>query len=1002
MSSMTRTAHKDGLDLAGIRERLASTEGQDYWRSLNELADTDEFRDYLHREFPEGASEWSDKLGRRKFLQVMGASLAFAGLTSCTRQPPEKIIPYVRAPEQLVPGKPLFFASALSQGGFARGVLVESHMGRPTKIEGNPTHPASPRDGNAKFGPTDAITQAQILDLYDPDRTQVPFSNGRASTWTRFMASLATEVAKFDLDQGAGLRLLTETVTSPVLASQIRALLEKYPNARWHQFEPGTRDNVREGAKMAFGQVVEVQSHFDKAKRILSLDSDFTAYGPANVRQGRQFAQGRQVEDGQKADMNRLYVVESTPTNTGAVADHRLPLKASQVESFARAVASALGIQAGGGNAGGHDAWLTALVNDLKAHQGASLVVVGDHQPPAVHALAHAINGALGNVGKTVTYTDPVEAEPTNQYASLKDLTVDMSEGKVSLLLVLGGNPVYNAPADLNFADAYQKVTTRIHLGQTQDETARLSQWHLPEAHALEAWGDARAFDGTVSIVQPLIEPLYGSKSATQLVAMALMDLRSDYDLVKEYWQGQYKGADFETAWQTWLHEGVVPDTAVSTRTVRLSGRYGSDTSATSDGIEVSFRLDPTIGDGRYANNGWLQELPKPHTRLTWDNAALIAPATAEQLGLQDSDVIKLNVNGHSAETPVWIVPGHPAGAITVHLGFGRTAAGRVGNGVGFDAYALQSSASPWCAVGASITKTGKTYPLACTQDHHSMEGRALVRSGTIGEYEGNPHIIKDMGHEFGPEANFFDGIHANDGNAWGMAIDLNSCNGCNACTVACQSENNIPIVGKDEVLNGREMHWIRIDRYYKGDVDNPESYNQPVPCMQCENAPCELVCPVGATTHSAEGLNDMAYNRCVGTRYCSNNCPYKVRRFNFLHYVDEETPSFKLQRNPNVTVRGRGVMEKCTYCTQRISAARIDAKINDRDIEDGDITTACQGACPTDSIVFGDINDPNSRVAKLKAQQRNYGLLTELNTKPRTTYLARLTNPNPEIAQHG
>ena len=1001
MSSMTRTAHKDGLDLAAIRKRLDHSEGQDYWRSLNELADTDEFRNYLHREFPEGASEWSDEVGRRKFLQVMGASLAFAGLTSCTRQPPEKIIPYVRAPEQIVPGKPLFFASALSQGGFARGVLVESHMGRPTKIEGNPAHPAGPREGNVTFGPTDAITQAQVLDLYDPDRTQVPITNGRASTWTRFTAMLATEVAKFDLDQGAGFRLLTETVTSPVLVSQIRALLAKYPNARWHQFEPGTRDNVREGAKIAFGEVVETQHHFEKAKRILSLDADFTVSGTAGVRHARHFALGRKVVDGRKADMNRLYVVESSTSNMGAVADHRLPLKASQIEGFARAVASALGVNAGSGNRFGHDAWVAALVKDLKAHPGECLVIAGDHQSPAVHALAHAINGALGSVGKTVTYTDPVEAEPTNQFASLKDLTVDMAEGKVSLLVVMGANPVYNAPVDFDFANAFQKVTTRIHLGQSQDETGRLSHWHLPESHALEAWGDARAFDGTVSVVQPLIEPLYGSKSALELVALMLADGRKGYDLVKEYWQGQYKGSDFETAWQTWLHDGIVTDTALPARSVKLTGNYGTPV-LPGEGLEVNFRLDPAIGDGRYANNGWLQELPKPHTRLTWDNAALIAPATAEKLGLQNNDVVDLTVQGRSVNAPIWIAPGHSADAVTIHLGFGRTAAGRVGNGVGFNAYALRSSDSPWFASGASISKTGQTYPLACTQDHFSMEGRSLFRSGTVSEYEDHPHFVHEMGHEFGPEANFFDGIHDNDGKAWGMAIDLNSCNGCNACTMACQSENNIPVVGKEQVLNGREMHWIRIDRYYKGDLDNPELYNQPVPCQQCENAPCEVVCPVGATVHSAEGLNDMAYNRCVGTRYCSNNCPYKVRRFNFLHYTDEETPSLKLQRNPNVTVRGRGVMEKCTYCVQRISSARIDAKINDRDLKDGDITTACQGACPTDAIVFGDIKDANSEVAKLKAQQRNYGILTELNTKPRTTYLARLTNPNLEIAQHG
>lgn len=1000
---MTRTAHKNGLDLAAIRKRLSDKNGPDYWRSLNEVADTEEFRTYLHREFPEGASEWNDALGRRKFLQLMGASLAFAGLTSCTRQPIEKIVPYVRAPEQMVPGKPLYFASALTHGGFARGVLVESHMGRPTKIEGNPMHPANPREGGAQFGPTDVFAQAAILDLYDPDRTQVPVLNGRPGTWTRFSAALATEVAKLDLDQGAGFRLLTETVTSPTLAAQIRALLKKYPQAQWHQFEPNGRDNVREGMRLAFGEAVEAQYHFDKARRILSLDADFTGAIPAGVRYARQFAEGRRVIDGQTTRMNRLYAVESLPTNTGALSDHRLPLKASQIEGFARAVAAALGIVSGGGSAHGHDAWLNAMVKDLVAHSGQSLVVVGDHQPPAVHALAHAMNAALGGVGKTVTYTDPVEADPIDHLGSLKTLVGDMAAGKVSLLVILGGNPVYTAPADLDFAAQLEKVAMRIHLGQSTHETARLCHWHVPEAHALEAWSDARAFDGTVSIVQPLIEPLYGGKSAHELLAQMLGEgPQQGYDIVKNYWQAQHKDGDFETAWQTWLHDGLVPNTALPLRAVRLTGAYGTHGAAT-EGLEIAFRLDASVWDGRFANNGWLQELPKPHTRLTWDNAALIAPATAERLGLQNEDLIELSYKGRSVKAPVWIMPGHPADALTVHLGFGRTAAGRVGNGVGFNAYALQTSDAPYFGGGVSLRKAGQKYKLACTQDHHSLEGRPLYRKLGIEDYLAHPHAVHEMGHDPGPGTSFFDGIHTSEtGNAWGMAIDLNSCNGCNACTMACQSENNIPVVGKDQVLNGREMHWIRIDRYYAGDLDNPELYNQPVPCMQCENAPCEVVCPVAATVHSAEGLNDMAYNRCVGTRYCSNNCPYKVRRFNFLHYSDVETPSLKLMRNPNVTVRGRGVMEKCTYCVQRISSARIQAKVEDRSLGDGDITTACQGACPTDAIVFGDINDPNSRVSQLKAQQRNYGLLTELNTRPRTTYLARLTNPNPEIARHG
>ena len=1001
MSSMTRTAHKDGLDLAAIRERLSDKDGQDYWRSLNELADTEEFQAFMHREFPEGASELSDGLGRRKFMQLMGASLAFAGLTACTRQPQELIVPYVRAPEQIVPGKPLFFASAISQDGFARGVLVESHMGRPTKIEGNPSHPANPRPG-AKFGPTDVFTQTAILDLYDPDRTQVPMLNGLSSTWTRFRAALAIELAKLDLDQGAGLRLLTETITSPVLAAQVQDLLKKYPKAKWHQYQPNGRDNVREGSRMAFGEVVETQYDFSMARRILSLDSDFTAVGPASVRYAGQFAEGRKVVDGKKNEMNRLYVVESVPTNTGAVADHRLPLKGSQIDGVVRAIAQALGIKAGIGNTHGNDEWVNAVVKDLKAHQGESLVVVGDHQSPSVHAIAHAINHTLGNVGKTVTHTAAVEANPVNHQASLDELVSDIAGGTVSLMVLVGGNPVYNTPSDVDFESALKKVAMTIHLGPSQNETSQFCNWHLPESHPLEAWSDARAFDGTVSIVQPLIEPLYSSQSAHELLAMLLSDSRQGYAIVKEFWQARRPGVNFDREWQGWLHEGLISDTALGSVTVRLKGDYGTPV-LSSEGLEVAFRLDPTIGDGRYANNGWLQELPKPNTRLTWDNAALLSPATAEKLGVKDDDVISLLVDGKSIDLPAWRMPGLPADSVTVHLGFGRTVCGRVGNGVGVNAYALQRSENPWQASNASVTRTGQTYKLACTQDHWYMEGRGLYRTGTLAEYEHHPHMIQEMGHEPGEDASFFNGIHTSEeGNAWGMSIDLNACNGCNACTVACQSENNIPVVGKDQVLNGREMHWIRIDRYFKGNLENPELYNQPVPCMQCENAPCELVCPVGATVHSKEGLNDMAYNRCVGTRYCSNNCPYKVRRFNFLHYADDETEILKLGRNPNVTVRARGVMEKCTYCTQRISAARISAKVGGVELKDGDITTACQSVCPTNAITFGDINDPNSEVSKLKKQQRNYGILTELNTRPRTTYLARLTNPNPEIAQNG
>ncbi len=993
---MRDTRKKDGLDLNAIRAQLAGTGGQAYWRSLEELADTEAFREFLHREFPEGASEWHDPVGRRQFLKLMGASLAFAGLTACTVQPVEKLVPYVRAPEESVPGRPLFFASAHTLGGFASGVLVESHMGRPTKVEGNTEHPASQ-------GATDVFAQASVLSLYDPDRSQVVKRAGRIATWSGFLDAAAVELARQQLTKGAGLRVLTGAVTSPTLAEQMAALRERFPTAKWHQYEPVGRDNVRAGARLAFGEVVETQYRFDRARVIFSLDADFLSCGPGSLRYARAFVDGRQVREGQE-EMNRLYAVESTPTNTGGMADHRLPLQAGAIEGFARAVAAGLGVEAGPGDSGGNDAWVAALVRDLQEHRGESVVVAGDWQPPEVHALAHAMNHALENVGRTVIYTDPVEADPVDQTESLQELVDDMAADQVEMLVMLGGNPILTAPADFRFAEQLARVRMRVHLSPYEDETSALCHWHIPEAHALEAWSDARAYDGTVTVLQPLIEPLYGGKSVHEVLAVLLGSAgRSGYDIVRDSWKGRAPSGDFEAFWRRSLHDGVVAGTALQPGKVVLKGDFFKQRPEEQNGgLEVIFRPDPTIWDGRFANNGWLQELPKPITRLTWENAALVGVETADRLELVNGEVVELHYRGRSVRAPVWIVPGHPADSVTVHLGYGRTQAGRVGNGAGFNAYALRTSDAPWFGSGLEVRKTGEQRRLACTQTHHSMEGRHLVRAGTIEEYRENPHFVHEMGHDPAPELTLYDSDeHRSEGYAWGMTIDLNACTGCNACTVACQSENNIPVVGKEEVLNGREMHWIRVDRYYKGDLDNPELYNQPVPCMQCENAPCELVCPVAATVHSEEGLNDMVYNRCVGTRYCANNCPYKVRRFNFLQYADEETPSLKLLNNPDVTVRARGVMEKCTYCVQRINAARITAKKEDREIRDGEVVTACQAACPTGAIVFGDINDPNSRVSRLKATQLNYGLLTELNTRPRTTYLARLRNPNPEIA-HG
>ncbi len=987
----------DRLDLAALRARLAGMQGKTYWKSLEELAETEEFQEFLHREFPRGASEWADAVSRREFLRLMGASLALAGLTACTRQPDEKIVPYVRAPEEIVPGEPLFFATAMPLGGFATGVLVESHMGRPTKVEGNPQHPAS-------LGATDAFAQASVLTLYDPDRSQVVTNRGRISTWDAFLGAVSPELERQRTSKGAGLRVLTETVTSPTLAQQLRALRARFPLATWHRYEPIARDSVRAGARLAFGQDVDTHYRFDSADVILALDADFLGCGAASLRYARDFAAKRRVRAGQ-ARMNRLYAVESTPSITGAIADHRLPMGAGEIEGVARGVARGLGMQGvspGATAASRADAeWTAAVVRDLKRHRGSSIVVAGEPQPPGVHALTHAVNDLLGNVGNTVTYTDPVEANPVGHVESLRELAREMEAGRVEVLVILGGNPVFTAPADILFAEHLSKVGFRVHVSLYDDETSARCHWHIPEAHYLESWGDARAYDGTVTILQPLIAPLYNGKSSHELLAALLgQPGRSSYEIVRDYWKGRRQSGDFEQFWRTTLHDGVMAGTALPAKRVSLrrvaTKPPSNPPSAASPGPAIVFRPDPTIFDGRFANNGWLQELPKPLTKLTWDNTALVSPVGAERLGLSNGDVVELHFQGRAVRAPIWIMPGQAEDAVTVHLGYGRTRAGRVGTGAGFNAYAIRTAGSPWFGSGLEIRKTGERYPLASTQHHHSMEGRHLVRVGTQEEFRKTPDFAQKMAHDPAPGLTLYP-PHPYEGYAWGMAIDLSACIGCNACVVACQAENNIPVVGKAQVTRGRAMHWLRIDRYYAGSLDNPETYHQPVLCMHCEDAPCEIVCPVAATVHSDEGLNEMVYNRCVGTRYCSNNCPYKVRRFNFLQYADYDTPSLKLLRNPDVTVRTRGVMEKCTYCVQRISAARIQANKEDRPIRDGEIITACQAVCPTEAIVFGNINDLGSRVARLKAEPLSYGLLTELNTRPRTTYLARLSNPNPD-----
>jgi MoCo/4Fe-4S cofactor protein with predicted Tat translocation signal len=1006
------------LDLNIVREKIdAATEhdareqtGPQYWRSLEELAGSPEFKEALHREFPKGASEWLDTVSRRGFLKVMGASLGLAGMTGCVKLPLEPIVPYVRQPENVIPGRPMFYASAVTLAGYANPVLVESHLGRPTKIEGNDQHPAS-------LGGTDVFTQASILSMYDPDRSQSVVSMGDQRSFPAFLSAIRGPLSAQKALQGAGIRILTTTVTSPTLADQLRNLLKVYPQAKWHVYEPLNRDNVLEGAKLAFGQPVETRYDFSKADVIVSLDADFLYGGfPGNVRYIRDFIKRR---DPDQANMSRLYMIESMPTSTGAKADHRWPAKASEIIHFAHLLNSDRPFGQHGQVKDLNDVAVAAR-QELVNHRGAGIVIAGDHQPAEVHALAHQLNAQLGNVGKTVFYTDPVDANPVNQIESLKELVSDINAGRVDLLVILGGNPAYDAPADLNFAGALKsnKVPVRIHYGLYNDETAELCHWHVNGTHELEAWGDVRAYDGTVSVVQPLIAPLYNAKSPLEFVAMLSgQSDASGYDLVRAYWQKQHTGGDFETAWRKALHDGWIEGTAYSPKIPGkgpAQGGAGGASTATSVAdatakteIELNIRRDPTIYDGRFSNNGWLQELPKPMSKLTWDNAILVGPKMAQRLNLASKDVVELELNGAKVTGAVWIQAGHPDNSVTVTLGYGRRRAGRVGTGQGFDAYVLRSSGALHFASGAHLRKTGDTYQLASTQGMQSMDTpdgghRPLVRETKLAEYKKEPNFAKE--EEVPGELTLYQRYHyEQEMYAWGMAIDLNKCVGCNNCIIACQSENNIAVVGKEQTLLGRHMHWLRVDAYYEGDRDNPRAFFQPVPCMHCENAPCEVVCPVAATNHSTEGLNDMIYNRCVGTRYCSNNCPYKVRRFNFLLFSDWDTPQYKMMRNPDVSVRSRGVMEKCTYCVQRINEHKIDAETasvrESKDIRVGDeLQTACQQSCPAEAIIFGNINDPNSKVSKLKAKSRNYSLLGELNTRPRTTYLAEVRNPNPEL----
>jgi MoCo/4Fe-4S cofactor protein with predicted Tat translocation signal len=1012
------------LTLSEVREKLSGQTGKKYWRSLDELAGTPEFDKAVAEEFPQHSSEWIDPVSRRGFMKLMGASMALAGLAGCTKQPDEPIYPYVKAPEDLILGKPVYFATAFPFPTGAIPLLVKSDAYRPIKVDGNPEHPVIK-------GGSDPLTQGTILDLYDPDRSQRIYHRGEAATWAAFQAAFRAAAFDKKASGGTGLYFLSGTVTSPTLAAQWKKAQATFPNAKWVQYDAVNRDSAYAASKAAFGDYADAQYRLDQADVIVSLDADFLsgAAHPGFHKLAKDYAKRRKLESEGSGDygMNRLYVVESMTTTTGLKAEHRLALRASDIPAFSDALAAAVLGSAPANIALSADAqkFLTTVAKELKANGGKCVVIPGEHQPASVHLAAIAINDALGNVGKTVVYTETVNPMPSIQNDDLKALVADMNAGKVDWLVILNANPVYASPADLEFENALSKVKTTVHLGSHRDETGLTTEWHINGTHYLESWSDARAYDGTVSIVQPLIDPLYSGHSAHEIV-QALLDNPeiSPYAAVRETWKDKAagKGADADFGWRKILHDGFIADTAFAPKAVAKPhyNAVANTLQAPADTLEVVYRPDPHVYDGRFANVGWLQEIPRPVTNLSWDNAALMSYATLDKIGASEHDVLEITLNGRKVLAPALAVPGHADGVITLHLGQGRKI-GRVAGGVGFNAYQIRTSDAPLVASGATVKKTGDVWGIAVTKSHytdhrsvavggdgsgtHSLEGnealdRAIVRYATLEEFKKTPGFAHEGEGREDPEPDMsLFASYRYDKNAWGMSIDMNSCVGCNACVVSCYAENNIAVVGKHQVTVGRVMQWLRIDTYYEGDLAAPRAHFQPMACQHCENAPCEQVCPVGATVHTPEGLNTMVYNRCVGTRYCSNNCPYKVRRFNFLLFSDYETESLKLGRNPDVTVRSRGVMEKCSYCLQRINAAKIEADKENREVRDGEIVTACQQACPTEAIVFGNINDANSKVAKLKKQERTYGVLAGNNTRPRTTYVAEVLNVNPELA---
>lgn len=1029
----------------------SSQSGPTYWRSLDQLADTPEFQEWAQREFPAGASEMNDPFTRRRFVQLMSASFLLAGfgLTGC-RRPESRILPFAKQPEDYVHGEPDYFATAIPGKTGSTPVLVKSVDGRPVKIEVNRDHPAG-------LAGTDVFGQASILDLYDPDRAYRFTSKGAGSDSATVLDKIAQASKKFLGSKGKGLSILMETSAAPTRDRLLKSIKQKMPEAKLCAYDAVDVSASTHGAAVAFGSKLSPHYHLSKAQVIVSLDNDFLGLEEDAPRMIREYAQSRKIFSPEDS-ISRLYQVESVFSLTGSNADHRLRASSGGIlqvaVDLAEKILSAKGsaasaplksalAKAKAANSGKEGVWKSAeewvagCAADVIASAGHVVFMAGSRQPVAVHALVHALNHLLGADKELVHY----QSTETLSDQSIEELVSDLNSGAVDTLLILGGNPAYNVAADLNWSAAQAKAATSIRLGYYQDETTVISNWGIPQAHYLESWSDSSTCDGSWTPVQPLIEPLLGGLTEIEVLArIAGLSDTDPYSLVRDTFSAATGELEFEESWKQALHDGYLEGSAAAFETdlqPDFESVASSITSAkfpteplSADNLEVVFTRDYSMDDGRFNNNGWLQECPDPITKVTWDNVISVSPRLARKMNLKNEMVAQVTVDGKSVEGPIWIQPGLADFTVVLPLGYGREKTGRVGLGAGFNAYSVRSSKHPNFTSKASLSLTRKTYELATTQEHGSMEeggsfmqGRAIIREANLDQYKEHPDFATSMGMEAHAKnegslyPNPLDDPKYRGVHQWGMVIDLQSCIGCTACMVACQSENNIPIVGKDQVRRGREMHWIRNDRYYTGDIEDPQVANQPVACQHCETAPCESVCPVNATVHDEEGLNVMAYNRCVGTRYCSNNCPYKVRRFNFFDYnqrpldklywgplAEKGMPDLlQMVKNPDVTVRMRGVMEKCSYCVQRIEQAKIRQKSIAKDsdnikVPDGTFTSACAQACPADAITFGDTSDPESEVSKLKEHPRNYALLGYLLTKPRTTYLANVRNMNPNM----